>query len=177
MADYVYGGGTILQSPLFIEFILPFILVFAIVFAVLQKSEVLGKDKKQVDAMVAFAVGLITIAFGQAVGIIIQLSVFLSVGIVVFLVLMILMGIWAKPGDFESAFKKFRTLGGIVSIIAVVITVMIVTGAWDYLYANFVIGGESSFLSNVVAIAVVVIAVAFVWFGAKDSSDSAKDDK
>ena len=100
MAEYVYGGGTVLQSPLFIEFILPFILVFAIVFAVLQKSEVLGKGKKQVDAMVAFAVGLITIAFGQAVGIIIQLSVFLSVGIVVFLVLMILMGILAKPGDF-----------------------------------------------------------------------------
>ena len=49
-------------SPFFVEVILPFVLVFTLVFAVLQKTEILGKGKRQIDVLVALAIGLITIA-------------------------------------------------------------------------------------------------------------------
>ena len=69
---------TILQSPIFMEVLLPFILVFTVVFAVLQKTKVLGEAKSQVDALVALSVGLITVAFGYATGIIVNLIPFLQ---------------------------------------------------------------------------------------------------
>ena len=65
---------TILSSPIISEAVLPFILIFTVVFAILQKSSILGKDKKQIDAMVALVFGLITITFARAVGIINQVA-------------------------------------------------------------------------------------------------------
>jgi len=73
---------TILSSPIISEGVLPFILIFTIVFAILQKSEILGKEKKQIDAMVAMVFGLVTITFARAVGIINHLLPFLAVAIV-----------------------------------------------------------------------------------------------
>ena len=60
---------TIFQHFIFQEFILPFLLVFTIVFAVLEKTKLLGDGKKQLDAIVAFVVGLIfvTAVFPKAV--------------------------------------------------------------------------------------------------------------
>ncbi|MFT4303416.1 MAG: hypothetical protein ACMXYG_02550 [Candidatus Woesearchaeota archaeon] len=40
------------------EVLLPFILIFTIVFAILQKSEILGKGKKNYNSMVALVFGL-----------------------------------------------------------------------------------------------------------------------
>ena len=67
---------TILSSPFVVEILLPFLLVFVVVFAVLQKSEVLGRGKRQVDALVALAVALIFISVGRAVDIVLDLIPF-----------------------------------------------------------------------------------------------------
>src|SRR3989338_1267974 len=112
--------ATILQTPFFIEIILPFLLVFAVVFAILQKSEVLGKGKKQVDSIVALVVGLVVISFGKAIGIIIGLTTFLAVSIVVILVFMILVGAFFKQGTFEIKGKTQIALG-VLAFLAVAI--------------------------------------------------------
>jgi amino acid transporter len=41
------------------EFLLPFILIFTIVFAILQKSQILGTDKKNFNVVVALVLGLL----------------------------------------------------------------------------------------------------------------------
>ena len=161
--DFVYGGQTILSSPIFIETILPFILVFTIVFAILQKSKILGEDKKQIDAIVALVVGLVVISFAQATGIIIQMIPFLAVSLVVILVLMIMIGSFNEGKSFDSTFPKGlrRALLAIV-IVAVVIAVLYITEGWKYLYDLILVPSNSSIFINIVFIAIVIGAIIFV---------------
>ncbi len=64
-----YGGtgafqnlGAYFQTFGVMDFILPFILVFTIVFAVMQKMEILGKDKKNFNVVIALVLALLFVA-------------------------------------------------------------------------------------------------------------------
>jgi len=151
---------TILSSPLFLDIILPFLLVFTVLFAILQKSEILGKGKKQVDAIVSLVVGLIVISFGQATDVIVNLMPFLAVSLVVILVFMILFGSVFKAGEFKIG-CGMKTAFGIIIAIAVVVAVAVVTGAWGWLKDLFS-GGSTALITNIVFIVLVVVAVAVV---------------
>jgi hypothetical protein len=157
---FTYGGQTILSHPIFVETILPFLLIFTIVFAILQKSKILGEGKKQIDAIVALVIGLLLISFAQATGIIIQLIPFLAVSLVVILVFMILIGSFTKGGDDLLA-KGMKTFLMILALIAVVIAVVYITDAWNWILDLFYTT-ESSILTSIIFIAIVIGAVALV---------------
>lgn len=159
---------TILSNALFMDAILPFLLIFAVVFAILQKTKVLGEDKKAIDAVVAFVVGLITIAFGNATNMITNLIPFLGVSIVVILIFLMLWGfVWTGKEPFEVP-KGVRWAFGIAIAIAVFVAVLVVTGNWDWFIGLFTGTTSSDFVGNIVLIAVVIIAVAVViGFGGK----------
>ena len=167
-----YGGPTVLSNPVVVETVLPFLLVFTIVFAVLQKSEIFGKGKKQIDAIVGLVIGLLVISFAQAVGIIIQLTYFLSISLVIILVFMILVGSFTKEGDFFKEMPKgIRWILIIASFIAVVVAVLYITDAWSYLQGLFFQGNESNFVMNLIFLAIIIGAVAAVAYGgAKEKS-------
>lgn len=171
--SFLYGGNTILQHPLFVETILPFLLVFTLVFAVLQKSKILGDGKKQIDAIVALSMGLLVLAFAEAVGIIIQMTYFVAVALVVILVLMLLLGSFAEPGKFFEKFPSgLKTWMTIVVVLAVVIATMIFTGGWQYVLDLIFISEGSGILVNVIFVAIVIGAVVFVLWMDKGSSSS-----
>jgi hypothetical protein len=170
-----YGGFTILSSPFFVEALLPFLLVFAIVFAILQKSEILGKGKKQTDALIALAVGLLAVAFGQAVGIIIQMVSFLAVAVVVLLVFMLLTAALFKEGKFELP-DNVKIGFGILIFIAVAIAVLVYTKGWDWLAETFS-GKGSSILTNVVFLVVIIGAIAAVIMSGGSGSKSGTESK
>lgn len=90
MATY---SGTILSSPFFVEGVLPFLLVFVLVYAVLQKTKILGEDKKQINAIISLVIGLIAVSFSSYVGVIVNLIPVLAVGLVIILVFLLLWGI------------------------------------------------------------------------------------
>ena len=155
---------TILSSPFVKDLVLPFLLIFAVVFAILQKSEILGKDKKQTDAIVALVVGLLVVAVGSATNIITGLMPILAVGLVVLLVFFLLWG-FAFQGKLE-VHKGVRWAIAVIAAIAVVITVLYLTGSWDYL-KNLISGGES-IVTNVVFVILIIVAIAVVvGFGGK----------
>lgn len=157
---FAYGGQTILSHPIFVETILPAVLIFTIVFAILQKSKVLGDDKKQVDAIVSLAVALLVISFAQAVGIILQLIPFLAVSLVVLIILFVLLGSFLKD-EFS---KPISSVLVYVIVVAVAIAVMYITGAWQYL-VDLIYGGtlgDSEIFMNVLFIIIIIAAVAAV---------------
>ncbi len=164
-----YGGFTILSSPFFIEGLLPFLLVFSLVFAVLQKSQILGNGKRQIDALVSLAIGLMVIAFAQAVGIILQMVTFLAVALVIVLVFMILVGSLFKEGSFDlHAGWKWAISG--LAFLAVAIAALVYTGGWDWIM-NFIDSSGSSLWTNIVFIVIIVGAVALVvLMGGKSAS-------
>ena len=44
-----------------LDFLLPFLLVFTIIFAILQRTEILGKDKKNFNVVIALVLALLFI--------------------------------------------------------------------------------------------------------------------
>ena len=160
---------TILQNELVVYVLLPFILVFAVIFGVLQKTEILGKGKKQIDAIVSFSIALILVAFLNYTQVIVQLSAFLAVSLIIILVFMILIGILYKPGEFTME-KGYKNAIMAIAFVAVVIAVLIYTGSWDTVL-SFFSGGTSQWVTNIIAIALIALAV---WFVMNESGSSSK---
>ena len=150
---------TILSNPFVKDLVLPFLLIFAVVFAILQKSEILGKERRQTDAIVALVVGLLVVAVGTTTNIITGLMPILAVGLVVLLAFFLLWGFAFKQGEF-AVHSGVRWAIAAIAAIALIITVLYLTGSWDYL-KNLTSGGES-IITNVVFVGLIIIAIAVV---------------
>lgn len=165
---------TILSAPLFTDIVLPFLLVFVVIFAILQKTEMLGKGKKQIDALVALVMGLLVISFGYATNVITSLIPFLAVAVVVILVFMILYGMTFKAGDFKLHTGIMAAIG-ILAALGVIVTLLIATGAWNYVIENFLSGSDrSNIVANAVFVVLIVAAVIAVLWGGKGSKSEEK---
>lgn len=160
MADPTYGGFTILSSPFFVEGVLPFILVFSLVFAVLQKSKILGDGKNQLDALVSFSVALLTIAFANAVSLIVQLVPVLAVGLVVLLVFMVMWGMAYKPGEFALHKYVQWAIGGLAAI-AVAVALLVYSGGWETV-TDYFDTTNSSLWTNILFIVLIGVAIIVV---------------
>lgn len=154
---------TLFSSPL-IQSALVFVLVFTVVFAILQKTKILGDGKKQIDALVALAVGLLILSAAQALDIIQKLVPFMVVSLIVLLVFMLLLGSLYKQDSFElQTWIKF--VFGILIFIAVVIAVLVITGGGEYILNWFASNSSSAWVTNGILIVIVIGAVALAFFG------------
>jgi len=105
-----------LQGSGVYEYILPFLLIFAITFAILEKTQILGTGKKNINVIVSVVIGLI---FVTQFSLVYTLNSFLpkiSLYIVVAVMAMILFGIFGA--------KVHEGLGGIGLVIAAVISLI-----------------------------------------------------
>jgi len=157
--------ATILTAPIFKEIILPFVLIFVVVFAILQKTQVLGKGKRQIDSITALMIALITVSFAYPTGIIGKIVPFLAVAAVIILILMVMLGFVGADG--EKAYKLpdwVRITIEVLGVIGLAIAVLWATGAWSYLLDKITNGvGDGGLITNIffiiVIIGVVVIAL------------------
>ncbi len=88
------------------DVVLPFLLVFAIVFAVLEKTMILGKEgnagtKKNLNAIVALVMALITVATNQVVSVINEALPNIVLLGVVSISFLLLVGMFLKTGEFD----------------------------------------------------------------------------
>ena len=164
------GGATILTSPFFVNYILPFVLVFTVIFALLQKSGILGEGKRQIDALVSLVIALIVISFANATGIILSLIPFLAVSVVIILVFLILYSMVFQGEDKFQLSKPLKIGLGLVVGVAVVVAVLIATGAWDYILYEWLYAGDSSaIVTNAVFLIIVAAVIAtMLWPGKKN---------
>ena len=160
-----------LLSPLFTDLILPFVLVFTLIFAILQKSNLLGEGKKQIDALIGLVVGLILIAFPGPRDIIVLLMPFLAVSAVILLVFMLLYGfiVGTKEGDVLG--KPWKIAFGAILTLALVSYLIFITGNWDWIW-NLIFGrgGGSQIGINLLLLAVIAGAIIAVVKGGGTSS-------
>jgi len=106
------------------DFLLPFLLVFTIIFAVLQKSEILGKDKKNFNVVIALVLGVLfivphltgTYPMGyDPVQVINEALPSISLVAVAAIMLLLLMGIFG--GDFAKAAMPFIAIAAIAFVV------------------------------------------------------------
>ena len=168
MFNFLIKGVTMAEpffiNSIFLDYILPFVLVFTLIFAILQKTQVLGEGKKQIDAIMGLVIGLILIAFPFSRNIIVQLMPFLAVVVVVLLVFMLIYGM--VFGKWEVTHVSIKIIFGIVLAVGVLIMVLIIAGWWapiyDYLFSKTT--GANIWI-NVLILAVLVGAVVAVLRG------------
>lgn len=163
--------ATILQSEIFTNFALPFLLIFFIVFGILEKTKLFGEDKKQLNALLAFVIGLIFVAAVFPKLVVGNLILFLTVAIVVMFVALLLWGFVAgKAPDLGSMPKGLKWVLGIVIVIAVGIALLWAMGiegsASDLLFKQT---WSTEFWTNVAFVVVVILALVFTMRGSKSS--------
>lgn len=152
---------TILQHWILTDFVYPFLLMFFIVFAILEKTKLLGGDKKQLNAMVAFVIGLIFVSAIYPKVVVGNMILFLTISVIVIFVFLLLWGfVWGEEIKFNE--KPFKFAAGGFMFIAVAIAFLSILGLWEGIY-NFLFEKISKeFWTNAIFILVIVGALAAV---------------
>lgn len=154
------GAENLLQSEVLVEFVYPFLLIFFIVFAILEKTKVFGDDKKQLNALIAFVIGLIFVGAVSPKLIVQDLILFLAVALVVVFIVVIMWG-FATGNKLEVGNGGVKWVLAIVFIIAVVVVLFLITDVFGTVIDTLFKSDWSSDLwTNVVFIIVIAGALA-----------------
>jgi len=113
------------------DVVLPFLLVFAVVFGILEKTRILGEEKigkesyarKNLNAIVAFVIGMLVVAATKIVGVINEALPKISLLIVVSLSFLILLGFFVSSDKslYENLGRGWMTFIMIFFFIAVIL--------------------------------------------------------
>ena len=154
---------TILQHWIIANFILPFLLIFLISFGILEKTKVFGDTNKQLNAFIAFVIGLIFVGAVSPKLVVGNLILFFTVSIVVLFVALLL---WGFVSGDDAKLPANPTLRGIVGgliVISVIIALLFATGfentAFDSLFRQ---PWSQTLWTNVAFIAVIIVALVVV---------------
>ena len=158
---------TILQSEFVTDLVLPFLLVFTLVFAILEKTRILGDEKKQINAIIAFVIGLIFISFSTYVGITTNIMGVVAVVAVVLLVFMMLFAFASGEKELKIPNGVKYTLWILISIV-LLISILVFTGYWEKIANQLMTGNTVT--ANIIFIVIIVVAVIVVLWGGKKSS-------
>jgi len=155
---------TILQSPVLTKFVYPFLLMFFIVFAILEKTKVLGSEKKQINALVAFVIGLIFVSAVYPKMVVENMILFLTIGIIIVFVVLIMWGFIAGEEGlkFEKAPKFLKWIIGIAIIVAVTLAVLWATGVGLGIFEKIFENTSKTLWTNILFIIIIAAALAVV---------------
>lgn len=112
----------ILQNFIVRDFILPFVFMFVLVFAILQKTKILGSDKKQLDAIVAGVIALIFISAVYPKMVVGNLILVLTIAIVLIFVGLLVWGFLV--GDEAKVTLSENWMKWTVAILIIIFVVL-----------------------------------------------------
>ncbi len=168
-------ASTVLQSEILTKFAYPFLLVFFIVFAILQKAKILG-DNKQINALVAFVIGLIFVSAVYPKVVVSNMILFLVIALVIVFVVMMLWGFVMGDKAFElftGAKPPLKWAMVIVVLISVVFAVFWAAGIdTGFLGKLFTSSWSKTFWTNFLFIALIAVALAAVLVSGKGGGSS-----
>jgi hypothetical protein len=153
---------TFLQNWIFAKFVLPFLLIFFLIFAILERTKLFGEGKKQLNALVAFVIGLIFVGAIYPKLVVENMVLFLTVTLVCVFVVLLLWGF--VFGDIKEGLKPTNWMKWVLGIligVAFVVAVIFATG-FNATLANFFSGSGTGQTVLTNAIFIIVIAVALV---------------
>jgi hypothetical protein len=154
----------------FFDVVLPFLLIFAVTFAVLEKTEIFGKDKKNINSMIAFVMGLLFVTVPKVVSVIKESLPNIGVMLIVLMSFMMLVGFFVSSKDGKHFFEENKFLKVIFIMVVLVGTTIIfldAIGWWDDIWS-----GAGGFWSSTAGVTIVFLAiiVGAILFIARDKS-------
>ncbi len=160
------------------DVVLPFLLVFALVFAILEKTRILGTEgagekaipKRNLNTLVAFVIGMITIATNKIVNAINTALPNVVLVIVAFVAFLLMIGIFFGTGEmnFAQQHKKFAMGFIVVSLIILVIIVLdsitLASGqSWlDYLIEYIGNNASGPVVMSILFLIIALVAIVYI---------------
>ena len=97
---------------------------------------------------------------------------FMAISVVIILVFLILYGMVFKEGQFDLN-NKVKNVIGWFAALALGVTVLYITGAWEYIQNNW-LGGEtqSSIVTNIIFLVIVAVAIGVAMSSGKKQESS-----
>ena len=140
-----FGGGSVgdllfrwEQAGVF-SYVLPFLLIFAIVYGIIAHIQIFG-DNKPINAIIALAVGLISLQFNFVGTFFSEIFPRVGMGLSILLAVIILIGLFSRDKDDPTKpGKLFNTVMIVVGIIIAVIIVVQSYGAFGW-YSGYNFG-------------------------------------
>lgn len=159
---------NILQAPILTDFLYPFLLMFFIVFAILEKTKLLGDDKKQINALISLVVGLIFVSAVFPKIVVGNLVLFLAVGLVVIFIGLLLWG-FINKGEVKMG-NKMTIFMAVIIVLALVFAIIWATGVGNPLINAlenifnflFVSSWSGTVWTNIIVVLLVIGAIAIV---------------
>src|SRR3989338_7113081 len=148
------------------DVLLPFLLIFTIVFAILQKTKILGEDKKNLSVIVAIVVGLLVVVphvtrtfpeNSDPVVIINDALPQVSIVLVAVIFLLILIGVFGQDYVFLGV-----TMPGWITLISLVIIVLIFGGSAGWWQGDFGQTMEDFFGTEGVAVFIMIVTFGII---------------
>jgi hypothetical protein len=136
-------------------------------FAILQKSKLLGDGKAQVDAIVAFVLGLLLIVAPGPRNFIVNFLPWLAVGVAVILAFFILYGFVAGDLSGDGMPNKLKITFGVLAGVFVLGIVLWISGLGEAILRMFSNEAASNVFANAMMILAVVAAVVVAAVGGK----------
>ncbi len=179
MASKLQGTIEFLKDFGLFDVILPFLLVFAVVFAILEKTSILGKDKKNLNSIVALVLGLLAIAANKVVTALTSALPNVVLLIVISVSFLLMIGIFLKEGELDLS-EKHSGWYKAFSFVMLIAVIFIFLGAWItdsgisvlsyfFAYMNSNFGGD---LIGGIVLLVVVVGVIWVAVRGGKSEDT-----
>ena len=116
------------------DVVLPFLLVFALVFAILEKTKILGEEtvkgdkipKRNLNTLVAFVIGMITVATNKVVNAINVALPNIVLIIISFVAFLLMVGVFfsSEELNFREKYPRFAMGFMIVSLIILIIIIL-----------------------------------------------------
>ena len=153
-----------LLTGIFQDLILPFILIFVLIFAILQKTKLLGDGVQQINAVIAFVIAAIFVAFSTQVTWLKDFTVFLAIALFILFVFLLIYGFTYADKNGFTLGNELKILIAVIAFIAVVVAALIITDTWDKVVTFFT---SSNTGSNVIFVILIIGAVVAVLFGGK----------
>ena len=156
-----------LEGMGFFQYILPFLLIFALVYALLLQIPVF-QDKKGAVAIIAAAIGLMSLQLGIIPAFFQQLMPNLGIGLGILLAGLILAGVFLTGGTDTGAYKwVFFSLGALIFIIVILVSL----SGWSYGGSSF---GRWQEYRGILIVIIVLAAAVFAIMKSSSSPGNAK---
>lgn len=164
-----------------VDVMLPFLLFFVVLFAILQKTKILGENKKNINSVIALVVSLIIVVqhvtgrlpvYADPVIILNNALPQVSLVIVAVVFLLILIGVFGQDYVFLGV-----TMPGWITLISLITIVLIFGGAAGWWWGNFGITLQGFFGTEGVAVFIMLVMfgliIAWITGDSKEREDRA----
>ncbi|MBR9703361.1 hypothetical protein GOV10_04950 [Candidatus Woesearchaeota archaeon] len=179
MAATVFDGVLEFMFELGIfRVVLPMLLIFSMVFAILEKTKIFGVEKvgdttvtrKNINAMVAFVSSFFFVSSAYLVSAVHQIIANVALVMVLFVMFMILIGIFNKDEELslQEGWKKTFMIISFVSIILIFLNAL---GWLMPVYETLAYSWDSTFVATIMLLGGMAL---IMWLITKSPSDKLK---